>query len=256
MGKVYLVGAGPGDPELITVKGMRCIRKADVILYDRLINPELLREAKPEAELKYCGKLPRYHTLKQDTINHFLVKFALEGKVVTRLKGGDPFIFGRGGEEAEALVDNGVEFEVVPGITAGTAAPAYAGIPMTHRHFGSSVAFVTGHRCSDVSDDIKWGNLAKGVDTLAIYMGMSNLPNICGQLIQHGRPGDTPAALIHWGTTEKQRTVTGTLADIAEKAKQYDIQNPAMVIVGEVVRLRESIRWFDAAKPTPHAEVF
>lgn len=256
MAKVYLVGAGPGDPELITVKGLRCIREADVILYDRLINRELLEEAQPEAELIYCGKLPRLHTFKQETLNHFLVKFALEGKVVTRLKGGDPFIFGRGGEEAEALAEQGIEFEVVPGITAGAAAPAYAGIPVTHRHFGSSVAFVTGHRRSDGQDDIRWGSLAKGADTLVIYMGISNLPDICKQLIQHGRPDDTPVALIHWGTMQEQRTVTGTLTDIAEKARQCGIQNPTVIVVGEVVRLRNDIHWFDAVEPTVHAGAF
>ncbi|HEU5140694.1 MAG TPA: uroporphyrinogen-III C-methyltransferase [Bacillales bacterium] len=256
MGKVYLVGAGPGDPDLITVKGLRCIQEADVILYDRLVNEELLQQASDDADLVYCGKLPLHHAMKQDTINHFLVKFAREGKVVTRLKGGDPFIFGRGGEEAEALVEHHVDFEVVPGITAGAAAPAYAGIPVTHRNYSGSVAFVTGHRRKDGTDDIQWENLAKGVDTLAIYMGVSNLPRICGELIRYGRPGNTPVALVQWGTTEEQRTVTGTLTDIAEKAKQQEIQNPTMIIVGEVVRLRENIRWFDLPKPAAHAEVF
>ncbi|HET7580243.1 MAG TPA: uroporphyrinogen-III C-methyltransferase [Bacillales bacterium] len=256
MGKVYLVGAGPGDPELITVKGLRCIRTADVLLYDRLVNEELLKEAHPGADLVYCGKLPRYHAMKQDTINHFLVKYARAGKTVTRLKGGDPFLFGRGGEEAEALALHGIDFEVVPGITSGIAAPAYAGIPVTHRLFGSSVAFVTGHRRSDGTEDIDWEHLARGVDTLAIYMGVSNLPRICSQLIHHGRPDHTPAALVHWGTTEQQRTVTGTLKDIAEKARNENIQNPTMIIVGEVIKLRDKIRWFDLPKREARAEVF
>lgn len=256
MGKVYLVGAGPGDPDLITVKGLRCIREADVILYDRLVNSNLLKEARPDAELVFCGKLPKFHTMRQETINHFLVKFARQGKVVTRLKGGDPFIFGRGGEEAQALVNQGIDFEVVPGITAGVAAPAYAGIPVTHRAFSSSVAFVTGHRRADGTDDIPWEHLAKGVDTLAIYMGMSHLPHICRQLIHHGCSPCTPAALVQWGTTEEQRTVTGTLDDIAEKAVRHDIGNPAIIIVGDVVGLRENIRWFDLPQPDVHAEVF
>lgn len=257
MGKVYLVGAGPGDPDLITVKGLKCIREADVILYDRLVNSDLLKEARPGADLVFCGKLPKFHTMKQETINHFLVKFAREGKVVTRLKGGDPFVFGRGGEEAEALAKHQVDFEVVPGITAGVAAPAYAGIPITHRKFSSSVAFVTGHHHSDGTDgDIQWEHLAKGTDTLAIYMGMSHLPHICSQLIHHGLSAGTPAALIQWGTTDEQRTVTGTLENIAEKAVQHNIGNPAMIVVGDVVGLRDSIRWFDLPQADVHAEVF
>lgn len=256
MGKVYLVGAGPGDADLITVKGLRCIREADVILYDRLVNKELLREAKPGADLIYCGKLPHYHTLKQETINHFLVKYAKSGKTVTRLKGGDPFVFGRGGEEAQELAKNQITFEIVPGITAGFAAPAYAGIPVTHRNISSSVAFVAGHRRTGQPEDIDWENLSKGVDTLAIYMGVSNLPYICKKLTAHGRSGDTPAALVQWGTTEEQRTVTGTLSDIAEKARQHAIQNPTMIVVGEVVRLREGIQWFESLEQPDIAEAF
>jgi uroporphyrin-III C-methyltransferase len=245
MGKVYLVGAGPGDPELITVKGLKCIQTADMILYDRLINVKLLDHAKPDAELIYCGKLPNVHTMKQETINHFLVKHAKNGKIVTRLKGGDPLIFGRGGEEAEALAKHAVAFEIVPGITSGIAAPAYAGIPLTHRDCSGSVAFVTGHRQSHQAEEIRWESLAKGIDTLAIYMGVKNLPYISEQLLQYGRSEDTPVALVHWGTLEEQRTVTGTLSNIVELAKRFHIQNPTLIVVGEVVRLRDKMRWFE-----------
>lgn len=245
VGKVYLVGAGPGDVDLITVKGLRCIQEADVILYDRLINKELLTYAKPGADLIYCGKLPKYHAMIQETINHFLVKYAKQGKVVTRLKGGDPFVFGRGAEEAEVLVDHGVAFEVVPGITAGIAAPAYAGIPVTHRDFGSSFAIVTGHMRAGKDDSIDWESLAKGIDTLAIYMGVGNLPYICEQLVKYGRPESTPVALIHWGTTASQYTITGTISTIVEIAKTSEIKNPSMIVVGEVVKLRKKIQWFE-----------
>ncbi|MFJ7935856.1 uroporphyrinogen-III C-methyltransferase [Sporosarcina sp. NPDC096371] len=245
MGKVYLVGAGPGDVDLITVKGLKCIQEADVILYDRLINKELLSYAKPGADLIYCGKLPNYHAMIQETINHFLVKYAKQGKMVTRLKGGDPFIFGRGAEEAEALVDHGIPFEVIPGITAGIAAPAYAGIPVTHRELSSSFAIVTGHMRAGKSDSIHWESLAKGIDTLAIYMGVGNLPYICEQLMQYGKPLSTPVALIHWGTTVEQQTVTGTLATIVDVAEKSCIKNPSMIVVGEVVSLRDKLQWFE-----------
>jgi uroporphyrin-III C-methyltransferase len=245
MGKVYLVGAGPGDPELITLKGLRCIQEADVILYDRLINEELLSYAKPDAELIYCGKLPDCHLLQQETINHFLVKYAKKGTVVTRLKGGDPFVFGRGGEEAEVLVKHGIQFEIVPGITAGIAAPAYAGIPVTHREYGSSFAFITGHRKNGEEDTHKWDALAKGIDTLAIYMGVKNLPYIQQKLLEHGKNPDTPVAFIHWGTFREQRTVVSTLRSAAETAVKENIVNPSLIIIGEVVRMRQKISWFE-----------
>ena len=245
MGKVYLVGAGPGDVDLITVKGMKCIQKSDVILYDRLINKELLDYAKKGAELIYCGKRPGYHAMIQERINRLLVKYAKQGKHVTRLKGGDPFIFGRGAEEADALVDNGISFEVVPGITSGIAAPAYAGIPVTHRDISSSFSIVTGHMRAGENDTIHWESLARGIDTLAIYMGVGNLPYICEKLTKHGRSEDTPVALIHWGTTAEQHTVTGTLTTIVEIANKEEIKNPSMIIVGEVVKLREKIQWFE-----------
>ncbi|MFD0768620.1 uroporphyrinogen-III C-methyltransferase [Bacillus sp. CGMCC 1.60114] len=245
MGKVYIVGAGPGDPDLISVKGVKCIQQADVILYDRLVNKELLSYAKQEADLIYCGKLPNYHTMKQETIHAFLVKYAKKGKIVTRLKGGDPFVFGRGGEEAEALVKHGIPFEVVPGITAGIAAAAYAGIPVTHRDASTSFAVVTGHRKEGAEEEVKWKNLAKGVDTLAVYMGVSNLSYICEQLLKHGKSEHTPVAMIEWGTTASQRTITGTLGTIVSVAENEQVQNPSMIVIGEVVRFREKIHWFE-----------
>lgn len=248
MGKVYLVGAGPGDPELITVKGLRCIKEADVILYDRLVNKELLEYAKPDVELINCGKLPNYHLLQQETINRFLVKYARKGKIVTRLKGGDPFVFGRGGEEAEACHKAGVPIEVVPGITAGIAAPAYAGIPVTHRDHSSSFTIITGHRKTGEEDNIKWEVIAKGIDTIAIYMGMKNLPYIRNKLLEHGKSPDTPVALIHWGTLQKQKTAIGTLGTIVETAEREQITNPSMIVIGDVVNLHNKLNWFEATK--------
>ncbi|MBH0160705.1 uroporphyrinogen-III C-methyltransferase [Fictibacillus sp. 26RED30] len=245
MGKVYLVGAGPGDPGLITVKGLRCIQEADVILYDRLVNKELLSYAKNDCDLIYCGKLPNYHFMKQETINSFLVKHAQKGKVVTRLKGGDPFVFGRGGEEAETLARSRIPFEVIPGITSGIAAPAYAGIPVTHRNIASSYAVVTGHRKKGEEDELKWESLANGIDTLAIYMGVGNLGYICEQLTKNGKSKETPVALVQWGSLESQRTVTGTLDTIEDIVVREHIENPSMIIVGEVVRLRSELKWFE-----------
>ncbi|MFD2616266.1 uroporphyrinogen-III C-methyltransferase [Terrilactibacillus laevilacticus] len=242
MRKVYLVGAGPGDPDLITVKGLKAIQQADTILYDRLVNPELLNYAKKEAELIYCGKRPDHHALSQDSINHLLCKFANQGKIVTRLKGGDPFIFGRGGEEAEELVKKQIPFEIVPGITSGSAAPAYAGIPLTHRNFSSSVAFIAGMTQHEDNVDKYWSQFV-GIDTLCIYMGVKNLPVICNQLIKHGKDPQTPIALIHWGTTERQKTVSGTLTNICEKAAT--VKNPSLIIIGEVVQLRDQLNWFE-----------
>ncbi|MFJ8248194.1 uroporphyrinogen-III C-methyltransferase [Peribacillus asahii] len=244
MAKVYLVGAGPGDPELITLKAIKCIQQADVILYDRLVNKELLSYAKTGAELIYCGKQPDHHAMTQETIHHFLIRYAKSGKIVTRLKGGDPFVFGRGGEEAEELVKGNIPFEIVPGITSGIAASAYAGIPVTHRDVSSSVAFVTGHHKNDRQENEKWESLAKGIDTLAIYMGVSNLPYIREQLLKHGKSEDTPIALVHWGTTDIQKTVTGTLATIVDIVREEQIENPSMIIIGEVVRYREKLKWF------------
>lgn len=244
MTKVYIVGAGPGDVELITLKGLRAIKEADVILYDRLLNEELLTYAKPGAELVFCGKLPNRHAMIQEHINESLVRYAKEGKVVTRLKGGDPFVFGRGAEEAAVLADENIPFEIVPGVTSGIAAPAYAGIPVTHRDLSGSFAIVTGHRQAGKDDDLKWESLVN-IETLAVYMGVKNLPYIVSQLQRFGKSPQTPVALIHWGTYDKQRTVTGTLETIERIVEEEGIENPSMIIVGEVVRMREKIAWFN-----------
>ncbi|KAB2332126.1 uroporphyrinogen-III C-methyltransferase [Cytobacillus depressus] len=244
IGKVYLVGAGPGDPDLITVKGLRCLKEADVILYDRLVNPELLQHAKEGAQLVYCGKLPHYHTMKQETINHFLVKYAKKGNRVVRLKGGDPFVFGRGGEEAEVCAKHAIPFEIVPGITAGIAASAYAGIPVTHRTLSKSFAFITGHQAGDEAAEHQWAHLANGVDTICVYMGVSQLPTIIKNLIANGKSKQTPIALVHWGTLNEQRTVVGTLETIEELVKKAEISNPSMIVIGEVVRLHQKLNWF------------
>ncbi|WP_010649756.1 uroporphyrinogen-III C-methyltransferase [Oceanobacillus massiliensis] len=243
MGKVYLVGAGPGDPELITVKGLRAIQQSDVILYDRLIPEELLAYAPKEAELLYCGKQPDHHSLTQEKINQLLCEYAEQDKVVTRLKGGDPFIFGRGGEEAEVLKQKGISYEIVPGITSGSAAPAYAGIPLTHRDYSSSVTFVSGVSKSGEAYEKYWEHLAQSSDTLCIYMGVKSLKGICERLVRYGRDKDTPIAVIHWGTTDQQHTVTGTLVSILHQTHLF--QNPSMIIIGEVVRLRDRIQWFE-----------
>ena len=245
-GIVYLVGAGPGDPKLITVKGLDCIKNADVIVYDRLSSPRLLSYAKPGAELIYAGKSPVRHTLKQEEINRVLVSRAKAGRFVTRLKGGDPFVFGRGGEEAEFLLAQGIPFEIVPGVTSGIAVPAYAGIPVTHRDFNSTLAFITGNEDPAKEDtSIQWDKVSTGCGTLVFYMGMSNLPHIVEKLVAYGRPLDTPAAVIRWGTRPEQQTVTGTLADIVAKARAAKMGHPAIIVVGEVVSLREKLQWFE-----------
>lgn len=244
-GKVYLVGAGPGDEKLITVKGLECIQQSDCIVYDRLINPSLLEYAPKNAERIYCGKLPGKHMLIQEEIHEILVQKALEGKIVTRLKGGDPGIFGRVGEEASVLKQHGIPFEIVPGVTASVAAAEYAGIPLTHREYASSVALVTGHGCKENgSDHLNWRALS-GIDTIAFYMGVGNLQNICRQLMQNGKAPGTPVAIIENGTTKVQRTISGTLDTISQLAASEKITNPAMIIVGEVVKVREQAMWFE-----------
>jgi len=245
-GLVYLVGAGPGEPGLITVKGLDCIRKSDCIVYDRLASPRLLVHAKPDAELVYVGKAPDRHTLNQEEINRVLVEKALQGKIVTRLKGGDPFVFGRGGEEVEALIEYGIPFEVVPGITSAIAVPAYAGIPVTHRDFASSFVVMTGNEDPTKEDSrISWDKVATSAGTLVILMGMANLPQIVEKLIHNGRPAATPVALIRWGTRPEQKTLTGTLENIVEKARAADFKHPAIIIIGEVVTLRDTLKWFE-----------
>jgi uroporphyrin-III C-methyltransferase len=245
MGKVYLVGAGPGDPKLLTIRGLECIQEADVIAYDRLVNKQLLDHAKEGAELIFCGKLPNQHALIQERINELLVQKSLEGKIVTRLKGGDPCVFGRVGEEAEEVAKHGIPFEIVPGISSGIAAPAYAGIPVTHRDHASSFAMVTGHgRDHKGEDHINWQALAQGIDTIAFYMGIGNLSYICKRLMENGKAPTTPVAIIQWGTTEQQKTVTGVLENIDHEAEKHSITHPAIVLVGQVVSLREKIKWF------------
>ncbi|BBW96252.1 uroporphyrinogen-III C-methyltransferase [Geobacillus sp. FSL W8-0032] len=240
VGKVYLVGAGPGDERLITVYGRECLERADVVIYDRLINRKLLHYAKPGAELLYCGKEPGKHDTVQEQIHDLLVDRARQGQTVVRLKGGDPCVFGRVGEEAEVLAKAGIPFEIVPGVTSGIAVPAYAGIPVTHRDYAASVAMVSGHR----SERIDWEALARGCDTIVVYMGAANLPDICGRLLAAGKPANTPAAIIEWGTTERQRTVAAPLSTLPDEAKKAGISHPAIIIIGEVVRLRETLQWF------------
>jgi uroporphyrinogen III methyltransferase/synthase len=251
-GRVWLVGAGPGDPGLITVAGVAALAEAEVVVYDRLVSAQLLALAPSTAERIFVGKEASAHTLSQLEINALLVEKAGQGKRVVRLKGGDPYVFGRGGEEAEALVEAGIPFEVVPGVTSAVAVPAYAGIPVTHRGLASSFAVVTGHEDPTKAETaIDWSKLATGVDTLVFLMGAATLPQIVEKLVEHGRPADTPVAVIRWGTTPAQEVVTGALADIVRRVKEARLQPPAITVVGEVVRLREKLRWFDSPQAKP-----
>jgi uroporphyrinogen III methyltransferase/synthase len=255
-GCVYLVGAGPGDPGLITVRGMRLLEQAEVVIFDYLSNPQLLRHC-PTAETIYVGKQAAKHAMSQEQINQLLIERAKEGRRVVRLKGGDPFVFGRGGEECEALHAAGVPFEVVPGITAAIAGPAYAGIPVTHRDLNSSFTLITGHekeadyqepaaqaRQPGGASDLDWSALAK-LPCLAFYMGVKSLPGICQKLIENGMRSDMPAAAIQWGTTPRQRTITGTLADLSQRVAEAKLTPPAITIVGRVVSLRDTLNWFE-----------
>ena len=245
-GIVWLVGAGPGDPELISVKGLRLIQSADAIVYDRLVDKRLLRHARAHAELTDVGKIPGKRINRQEDINGLLVALGQAGKRVVRLKGGDPFVFGRGGEEAEALAGAGVRFEVVPGITSAIAAPAYAGIPLTHRRLASSFSVITGSEDpTKPNTAVNWEALAKSGGTLVVLMGQSNLSAIARALLGYGRAPQTPVALVQWGTEPYQRTLVGTLVDIADKAAAAGIGAPAVTIVGDVARLRDTIGWFD-----------
>ncbi|HQB39930.1 MAG TPA: uroporphyrinogen-III C-methyltransferase [Deltaproteobacteria bacterium] len=245
-GIVYLVGAGPGDPSLMTLRGVECLRRADVVVYDYLANEQLLNHAPPAAERIYAGKVGGRHNQEQEEISDLLVGKAREGKTVVRLKGGDPLVFGRGGEECQALKEAGLAFEVVPGITAAIGAGAYAGIPLTHRDFTTSVTLVSGHEGGDGEDgSIDWERLGHDSGTLVFYMGISNLRQNMGRLVDHGRSPRTPVALVRWGTTMDQQVLTGILADIADLAEQHNFKPPAVTIVGEVVSLRETLRWFD-----------
>lgn len=245
-GVVYLVGAGPGDPGLFTLKGVECLRRAEVVVYDYLAGKGLLEYAAPDAELIYVGKKGGDHTMQQEEINQLLVDKGSAGKVVTRLKGGDSFIFGRGGEEALALREAGVPFEVVPGISSAYSVPAYAGIPVTHRGITTDVAFITGHEDPTKNGStIQWDKIATGVGTLVFLMGVRNLPYIVENLVANGRPADTPVALIRWGTTPRQETLTGTLENIGTRVAEQGFKAPAITVVGEVVGLRDKLRWFE-----------
>jgi uroporphyrinogen III methyltransferase/synthase len=242
VGTVYLVGAGPGDPGLLTVRGLELLRRTDVIVYDQLVNPVLLEEALPGAVKIFAGKQAGRHCIAQTEINEVLIGYARLGHDVLRLKGGDPFVFGRGGEEAEALADAGIPFEVVPGVSSAVAVPAYAGIPLTHRKFASSFAVVTGHEARKAQSSVDWSKLATAVDTLVILMGLRNLPIIVANLLKHGRSLETPVAVIRMGTTGEQESVLGTLTDIVEKSAA--IEPPALIVVGDVVSLADKLDWF------------
>ena len=246
-GKVYLVGAGPGDPGLLTIRGKACLEQADVVLYDHLANPALLDYAPPNAERIYVGRCGRGAYRPQEEIHRLLIQKVQEGKRVVRLKGGDPFVFGRGGEEAEMLVEQSVPFEIVPGVTSAVAVPAYAGIPVTHRTLASTVTFVTGHEDPTKGGSVlEWPRLATVDGTLVFLMGAKNLPTIVQRLMEEGKAADTPIALIQWGTYPKQRTVVGVLSDIVAKAEAANIQPPTIIVIGAVVQLREHMNWFES----------
>ena len=243
-GEVYLIGAGPGDPDLMTFKALRLLQRADVVLYDRLVAPAIVDMCRKDAERVYVGKARADHAVPQQDINKLLVKYAKEGKKVARLKGGDPFIFGRGGEEIEELAEEKIPFQVVPGITAASGCASYSGIPLTHRDYAQSVRFVTGH-LKDHSLNLPWAELVHPTQTVVFYMGLVGLPSICEQLIAHGRGGDTPIAVIQQGTTPQQKVVVATLATMVERLASEPVQAPTLIIVGEVVKLREKLAWYE-----------
>lgn len=245
-GIVYLIGAGPGDPGLLTIKAKECIETADVVVYDYLASPYLLEYARKDAEIIYVGKKGGDHTLSQDGINRLLVDKARQGLDVARLKGGDPFVFGRGGEEAQILLSHGISYEVIPGVTSAVAAPAYAGIPVTHRDHTSFVSFITGHEKPGKKDSsMQWDVYAESNATLVFFMGVKKLGNIVENLIAHGKDKTTPAALVRWGTTTRQQTVTGTLETIVDAVEKAGLKSPAIIVIGQVVSLREELAWFD-----------
>ena len=262
VGTVYLIGAGPGNPKLITVRGMELLQTCDVIVYDRLAHPALLNYVRPDAERVYVGKQSANHSMKQADINALLIDRAQQGKSVARLKGGDPFVFGRGGEEAEECHAASVPFEIVPGVTSAIAAPAYAGIPVTHRDAASSFAIITGHERTEERESgtrepgnaeqrRDWKHIANAGDTLIFLMGVEALPEITARLMENGRNRETPVALVQWGTWTRQRVVTGTLENIVQIVKDAKLTPPAVCVVGEVVKLRETLRWFDDPATRP-----
>ncbi len=246
-GRVILVGAGPGDPDLLTFKALRLMQKADVVLYDRLVSPAIINMTRQDADKIYVGKARADHAVPQEGINQLLIKYAKQGKRVVRLKGGDPFIFGRGGEELSELAAARIPFQVVPGVTAAAGCASYAGIPLTHRDYAQSVRFVTGH-LKDGSINLPWAELVHEAQTVVFYMGLVGLPVICEQLIAHGRSPQTPIALIQQGTTPNQKVIVGTLADMVERVAKDPVQAPTLIIVGEVVSLREQLAWYETSE--------
>ena len=245
-GRVYLVGAGPGDPELLTLRAVRLLQQAHAVVYDHLVSSAVLDFVSPGAERIYAGKRRNEHTMRQEQINALLVKLAREGKHVVRLKGGDPFIFGRGGEELQTLAAHGIAFEVVPGVTAASGVSSYAGIPLTHRDYAQSCLFVTGH-LKDGSADLDWPSLVRLRQTVVIYMGLGGLPEICREMILHGADPTLPIAVVQDGSIASQRVVTGTLADMPERVAREGLQSPCLTIIGEVVKLHQALAWFQPA---------
>ena len=243
-GEVYLVGAGPGDPDILTFRALRLMHKADVVLYDNLVSKPILEMTRRDAARIYVGKKKSDHAMPQEEINELLVRLALEGKRVLRLKGGDPFIFGRGGEEIEKLSSRGIAFQVVPGITAASGVSSYAGIPLTHRDHAQSCVFVTGH-LKDNSMDLDWEMLARPRQTVVVYMGLTGIDFLCSKLVEHGLPASTPAAVVQQGTTRNQKVLTGTLGNLAEVTRAAKLTPPTLIIVGGVVSLREKLSWFE-----------